>query len=136
MMARTMIFAIAVASLAACASTPPSVAAPAPDYRQALLSPCANTADWSPWLLVDAWDDGDVYRPATQFREDGVMVYAYEGTTYDNGKWSLDGGSLHFDTNDHYADYDGAFDGERGSGTMKNTEGDTGKWTLERACDG
>jgi hypothetical protein len=38
--------------------------------------------------------------------------------------------------NDHDADEDGVFDSERGSGTMKNSEGDTGKWTLERACDG
>lgn len=132
MRARTTIVAIAAASLAACASTPP----PAPDYRQALLKPCANASDWSPWLLDEAWHDGDGYRPATRFREDGVMVYAYDGTTYDNGKWSLDGGKLHFDTNDHYADYDGVFDGERGIGAMKNTEGNTGKWTLERACDG
>jgi len=136
MMARTMIFAIAAAGLPACASKPPPAAAPAPGYRQALLKPCANASDWSPWLLDEVWQDGDDDRPATQFREDGVMVYAYDGTTYDNGKWSLDGGKLHFDTNDHYADYDGAFDGERGSGTMKNTEGDTGKWTLESACDG
>jgi hypothetical protein len=48
----------------------------------------------------------------------------------------LDGGSLRFDTNDHSADDDGVFDSERGSGTMKNAEGNTGKWTLERACDG
>ena len=135
MLTRTMIAAAAIAGLAACASTPPILPA-GPDYRQALLRPCANAGDWSPWLLVDAWDDGVVYRPATQFREDGVMVYAYEGTTYDNGKWLLDAGSLRFDTNDHYADYSGVFDGERGSGMMRNTQGDTGKWTLERACEG
>jgi hypothetical protein len=134
MMARTMLVAITAVGVAACASAPPL--APAPDARQALLRPCAVAGDWSPWLLEDAWDDGDVLRPATQFREDGVMVYAYEGTTYDNGKWSLDGGTLKFDTNNHYADYHGTFDGERGSGTMKNTAGDTGKWTLERSCDG
>lgn len=132
MVARVTIAAFAIAGLCACASTPP----PLPDYRPALLRACANAEDWSPWLLVDAWQDGDVYRPATQFREDGVMVYAYEGTTYDNGKWSLDGGRLHFDTNDHYADYDGDFDGDHASGAMKNTAGDTGAWTLERACEG
>ena len=130
-----MIAAAALAGLAACASTPPTLPA-GPDYRQALLRPCANAGDWSQWLLVDAWHDGEVDRPATQFREDGVMAYAYGGTTYDNGKWLLVGGSLRFDTNDHDADDDGVFDSERGSGTMKNSEGDTGKWTLERACDG
>jgi hypothetical protein len=137
MLMRTMIAVSALAGLAACASPPPTLPA-VPDYRQALLRPCANAGDWSPWLLVDYWDHGDGYRDRspTQFRADGVMVYAYQGTTYDNGKWLLDGGSLHFDTNDHYADYDGVFDGERASGAMKNRKGNTGKWTLERACDG
>lgn len=118
--------------LAGCASTPPAP----PDLRGALLRPCANAADWSPWLLVDAWDDGDAYNAATQFRDDGVMVYAYGGSTYDNGRWSIDGGALRFDTNNHYADYVGMFDGERGVGVMSNTQDNAGKWTLERACDG
>jgi len=121
------------AGLAACVNTPPMVGS---DDRAGLLRPCANAADWAPWLLVDAWEDGEVYRPATRFREDGVMVCACEGTIYDNGKWSLDGGSLRFDTNDDHAAYDRAFDGERGSGAMKNKEGDRGKWTLERSCEG
>lgn len=130
MMARIVMGVLAAAGFAGCASTPPP-----PDFRAALVRPCADAADWSPWLLVDAWEGGEVYRPDTQFRADGVMVYAYEGTTYDNGKWSLDGDKLHFDTNDHYADYDGVFDGDSASGAMKNTAGDTGKWTLARACE-
>ena len=131
MMARIVMGVFVAAGFAGCASTPP----PPPDFRAALVRPCAEAADWSPWLLVDAWEGGEVYRPDTQFRADGVMVYAYEGTTYDNGKWSLDGDKLHFDTNDHYADYDGVFDGDSASGAMKNTAGDTGKWTLARACE-
>lgn len=130
MRVRLVVGVLAAAGLAACASMPSP-----PDFRAALLRPCANAADWSPWLLVETWEDGDGYRPETQFRADGVMVYAYEGTTYDNGKWSLDGGRLHFDTNDHYADYDGDFDGDSASGAMKNTQGNTGKWTLARACE-
>lgn len=131
MTARLIATGLLLASLGACASTPPPV-----DYRAALVKPCANGSDWAPWLLVDAWADGDVYRPETQFRDDGVMVYAYNGSTYNNGKWTLEGGKLHFDTNNHYADYDGIFDGDRASGAMKNEAGNKGEWTLERACEG
>jgi hypothetical protein len=137
MTARLIAAGLLLATLGACASTPAEPAAPpSPDYRAALLKPCANTSDWAPWLLVDAWADGEVYEPETQFRADGVMLYAYDGRKFDNGKWTLEGQKLHFDTNNHYADYDGVFDGERASGTMKNTGGDQGKWTLVRACDG
>lgn len=56
------------------------------------------------------------------------------GTTYENGKRSLEGGRLHVEMNDHYADYVGDFDGDDARGVMKNTAGDTGTWTLARAC--
>ena len=129
MMVKSIAATLALATLAACASTPPPV-----DHREALLRPCPNASDWAPWLLVDKWSDGEVYKPETQFRDDGVMVYAYNGMTYDNGRWTLDGDKLHFDTNNHFADYDGTFDGDRASGSMKNTDGNGGMWTLERDC--
>lgn len=140
MTARMIAAALAAATLGACASTAapdPAPAAPAvvtPDYRAALTRPCTNANDWSPWRLVDRWDDGAVSEPETEFRPDGVMRYAYGGNTYDNGKWTLEGSKLHFDTNNHYADYDGTFNGERASGAMKNVDGDSGKWTLTRDC--
>lgn len=121
-------FAAVAATLGACASAPP------PDYRAALLGPCENAGDKYPWVLKDLWADGDTYEPETRFNPDGVMVYAYNGGTYDNGRWTIDGAALHMDTNNHYADYDGAFDGTSGRGTMKNEPGNTGTWALERAC--
>lgn len=134
MIARLVAAGLMLGSLAACASTAPAPTPAAPSHRSALVQPCVNTADWAPWLLVDAWDDGEVYEPETRFRDDGVMVYAYDGNTYDNGKWTLEGSKLHFDTNNHYADYDGVFDGVRASGTMKNVDGNGGTWTLTRDC--
>ncbi|MEQ1784040.1 MAG: hypothetical protein ABMA14_22005 [Hyphomonadaceae bacterium] len=131
--------AVVLASLGACASAPPPtltpMPAPATTYKAALLAPCDSTADAYPWLLKDSWEDGDAYAPITQFRPDGVMLYGYGGKLYDNGRWSIEGASLHMDTNNHYADYDGAFDGTAGKGTMKNEANNTGTWTLERDCD-
>jgi hypothetical protein len=121
--------ACVVASLGACAS------APAPNHTPALLAPCENAKDIYPWVLKDAWQDGDTYAPVTQFRPDGVMLYGYSGKFYDNGRWTLDGTALHMDTNNHYADYDGAFDGKAGKGTMKNSADNAGTWTLERDCE-
>jgi hypothetical protein len=123
----------ALSVLAGCAVTPDAL--PPPDYRAMLTAPCANAGDTAPWLLVDSWDDGETYRPETQFRPDGVMIYTYNGQTYDNGRWSLDGATLRFDTNNHYADYEGRFDGKSASGTMKNGPGVKGMWTLSQDCD-
>jgi len=136
MIARLAAAALSLSALAACASTPADTPSPSgvPDYRAALVKPCANAADWSPWWLTDAWDDGQIEKSDAQFRADGVMIYAYDGRTYDNGRWSLDGSTLHFDTNNHYADYDGAFDGDGASGVIRNVDGDAGKWTLARDC--
>ncbi len=126
---KTASAAVVLFSLGACAS------APAVDYRAALMAPCENTKDAYPWGLKDAWEDGDAYAPTTQFKPDGVMLYGYSGNLYDNGRWSIDGNALHMDTNNHYANYDGVFDGKTGKGTMKNEASNTGTWTLERACD-
>lgn len=107
---------------------------PKPDYSGALLAPCQNAADAYPWELTDEWDSGDSYLPQTRFRPDGVVAYTYEGATFENGRWMLDGASLSIDMNDHYSDYTGSFDGAKASGTMKNRVGNAGKWSLKRAC--
>ena len=131
------IFAVSaiVAVLSACASAPPAPA----DYRTVLTAPCINPADDTPWLTVATWDDGDVYRQMTRFQSDGVMPYAYENdpeSGFDNARWSIDGAALKFDMNDHYADYEGTFDGKSARGTMKNVAGNHGTWVMERACAG
>jgi hypothetical protein len=120
--------------LGACASTP------AVDTRAALLAPCANKADDKPWKITATWADGDFYELASVFRADGVLAYRYTNRDDDrefaNGRWSVDGASLHFDMNDHYADYDGAFDGSTGAGRMKNVADNKGEWKLARDCNG
>lgn len=107
---------------------------PAPDYRAALTQACEGGSDTYPWAITDDWGDGDNYLPAAQFRADGVMLYAYGGNEFQNGKWTLDGTSLFIDMNNHYAEYSATFDGKTGSGSMKNQAGNTGTWTLTRSC--
>lgn len=123
-----LIAAIVVPGLGACSLLPK------PDYSAALLAPCENTADKYPWELTDGWDSGDSYMPQTQFRPDGVVAYTYENATFENGRWALDGADLSIDMNNHYSDYTGTFNGETAKGTMKNQVGNTGKWSLKRAC--
>lgn len=108
---------------------------PKPDYAQTLQAPCENAADKYPWELTDAWDSGDSYMPQMQFRPDGVVAYTYESAAFENGRWTLDGADISIDMNDHYSDYTGSFDGSKASGTMKNRVGNTGKWSLARACN-
>ncbi len=117
-----------------CASAPAVV-----DHRPALMAPCANATDDTPWLTIAIWDDGDSYRQMTRFEADGKMPYGYEedeGANFDNGRWSINGDNLVFDMNDHYADYSGTFDGVAAKGTMKNVADNFGTWTMERACTG
>jgi hypothetical protein len=128
-----LVAALAAAGLGACASAPPPI-----DYGALLMAPCANPADATPWLTIAVWDDGDKYDMGTRFQAGGVMPYVYEhepDATFDNGRWSVEGQTLRFDMNDHYADYEGVFDGRTATGTMKNVEDHTGKWTMSRACN-
>jgi hypothetical protein len=107
---------------------------PAPDYRAALVKTCETGSDDYPWAITDNWSDGDKYLPDAQFRADGVMLYAYDGSEFDNAKWTLDGASLFIEMNNRYAEYSATFDGASASGSMKNEAGNKGTWTLTRAC--
>jgi hypothetical protein len=128
--------------LAGCATAPAAPAAALPaapvpaaaDHRDVLTAKCANAADTMPWLLAETWADGEGFRSETEFRPNGIMVYAYGGETYDNGRWSIAASALKMDTNAGYAVYDGTFDGAKASGTMKNREGETGTWLLTKDC--
>lgn len=130
--------------LGACAMVSPPPVVPetvavmaASDHTAALTAPCANASDVYPWLLTDMWDDGvDGYMPEMRFNADGVVAYAYGGNAFENGRWVLKGTDFAIDMNDHHTDYAGVFDGTSGAGAIRNVDGDTGTWTLDRACEG
>lgn len=126
--------AAVLAGMGACATAPPSP----PDYVALLTAPCANPDDDMPWMVVVKWDDGEVYRQVTRFGPDNKLFYAYEEdpTDVDAERWSMTGNQLMFDMNDHFADYEGVFDGVAGKGTVKNVQNSTGAWTMARECEG
>lgn len=129
----------AVVALAGGASAQAPGTAPAVDYTAALMQPCADASDETPWLVVVNWDDGDVYYQLTRFDAAGVLAYQYADDDFggfDSERWAITGATLTFDMNDHFADYTGTFDGVGATGTVKNIQNDTGKWTMTRDCNG
>jgi hypothetical protein len=88
----------------------------------------------APWTGAANWRNGDVYNWTLTFRPDGVLVYAYNGSSYDNGRWEQDGRRVTFHMNNHYADYEGAISGGSMGGTNKNVTGNTGTWRVTRRC--
>lgn len=91
-----------------------------------------------PWMVVVTWDDGEIYRQLTRFGPSNTLFYAYEDDPgdVDAERWSISDDVLAFDMNDHFADYEGVFDGIAGKGSVTNVEGEVGEWTMARACEG
>jgi hypothetical protein len=89
----------------------------------------------SVWEGSTVWKSGEKVNWWVHFRGDGVMVYAYRSSTYDNGRWRQDGATISFDTNNHYADYSGTATLAGMTGSSRNEPGDSGEWRLKRDCN-
>jgi hypothetical protein len=112
------------------------IATPAPEVTSGAYS-CQQSFVGGPlWQMTETWSDGTIIKSTATFQADGVMVYTYNGQTYDNGRWSRVGGRFHMDTNNHFADYDGDIAGAGASGSAKNNKGHTGSWAVWRDCPG
>jgi hypothetical protein len=107
---------------------------PLPPAKPAAVGGCTTALAGSVWEGSAVWNDGDKYNKWVQFRSDGVMVYAYRGRIYSNGRWVQDGALISFDTNNHYADYSGTATLTSMTGSMKNVTGHSGTWRLKRDC--
>ncbi len=130
---------VAAPSISGPVSTPSSGSVfvdgePLPPAKPAAAGPCTMSLAGSVWEGNTVWKGGERVNWWTQFRGDGVMVYAYRGSTYDNGRWRQDGTSVALDTNDHYADYDGAMTLTSMNGSSRNVAGDAGVWRMKRDC--
>jgi hypothetical protein len=94
---------------------------PLPPAKPAAVGGCTTALAGSVWEGSAVWNDG-------------VMVYAYRGRIYSNGRWVQDGALISFDTNNHYADYSGTATLTSMTGSMKNVTGHSGTWRLKRDC--
>ena len=95
-------------------------------------SPNADSVSGTTWQGVYTWTDGEVQNETDTFRADGVLVYSYNGTTYDNGHWSQVGDTINWDYNNHYADSVGQMQGAQITGAMTNSQKATGTFALTR----
>lgn len=91
----------------------------------------ASVAD-TRWQGDVVWHDGETYRWTAHFRPDGVVVYSYNGATYDNGRWRQRDMLINFDTNDYFSLHVGHVRGDRMEGTAYNVRGETARWSFRR----
>lgn len=86
------------------------------------------------WAGEVQWEDDQAKQWTLHFRRDGVVVYGYDGRTFENGRWTQNGLLLTFDTNDHFAVYVGHLDqaAREVEGFMMNRNGDMGVFVFLR----
>ena len=113
------------------------IAAPHPAVAQnsglgvvsAAGTPSVSGTTWQGWAT---WMHGESNMWTLFFREDGVLVYAYDGNTFDNGRWTQHDKLLTFHANNYFSIYAGVVNGGVVSGTMYNRRGGNGVFSFVR----
>lgn len=125
--------AVALALVAAAPAAACLIGTPVPVQAQTLRSDdgVISVAE-TRWSGVFDWSSGERRDATLYFRSDGVLIYAYAGTTYDNGRWVQRERLVTFQTNDYFAVFAGTTDGARFAGTSYNVGGDRGTFTFAR----
>jgi hypothetical protein len=85
------------------------------------------------WSGVFDWSNGEVREATLYFRSDGVLIYAYDGNTYDNGRWVQREQLITFNTNDYFAVFTGLLDAASFVGVSHNQNGDIGRMEFTRS---
>ena len=67
-----------------------------------------------------------------EFRPDGTLHYTTPSGTWDNGTWKQDGSHVTWETNEHYADYDGSITGTLMRGKAWNVDNHRWTWSFHR----
>lgn len=124
----TLALALAVALSATVFAAAPA----APVLAQTISANETRNVTGSTWSGPAAWAGGESKVWTLMFRDDGVLVYGYEGNTYDNGRWIQRENLVVFETNGYFAIYSGVLDanGRTYSGTMHNVRGDEGRFEF------
>ena len=128
---RAVVFALAVLGVIV-----PSLADTASVRAQTLSAEQVESVAETRWSGVMLWESGSRYDATLYFRADGVLIYAYDGSTYDNGRWVQREGLVTFHTNTYYAVYTGLIDGMVYRGYSHNVAGDTGYFGFTRLSAG
>lgn len=105
-----------------------------PARAQTLSAAEAHDVSGSRWAGPAVWVDGEAKTWTLYFRPDGVLIYGYDGRTFDNGRWIQNERLVTFHTNTYFAQYSGTLtlSGQGLSGAMFNRNGDEGQFRFER----
>jgi opacity protein-like surface antigen len=57
------------------------------------------------------------------FEKDGTLTYGYNGATFKNGTWNLQGTNLYFEMNEKYLEFRGSVFGNTFQGESRNVRG-------------
>lgn len=121
-----------IAAFAALALVSGAVAS-APVEAQTISADEVASISGTRWTGSMIWNDGSRYDGTFHFRADGVLVYGYDGQTWDNGRWTQNERLVTFHTNTYYALYSGLTDGQRVRGTSYNRAGSEGTFDIRRS---
>lgn len=123
-----VVLAAAAAAFFIVAAPPSANAQGKPEALSAAPIQLAETR----WAGRTQWVDGETLDWTLYFRSDGVLIYAYNGEVYDNGRWRQREALVNFDTNDYYALYVGHVRGDVIEGDMFNIRGMRGTFSFRR----
>ncbi len=84
------------------------------------------------WTSNETWSNGETHSITAQFRGDGVLVYSYDGATYQDGTWWQNGPLVSIELNNHFVAFIGLTDGASINGEMYNVNGTSGRWSFTR----
>ena len=129
-----MIRSACLALAAVFALAAPGGAGGAPAHAQTLNASSALDVSDTRWSGSVAWEDDEMRDWTLHFRPDGVLVYAYDGQVWDNGRWTQNNHLLTFHTNTYFAQYSGLLDetGQMFEGVMFNQGGSLGMFNFQR----
>lgn len=111
------------------APTPVGFVQQAVAQEQLGSAPLANTR----WRGHVRWSDGEYTEWTAFFRPDGVLEYGYNGSTYDNGRWTQNNSLVYWHTNNNFALYSGTVAGNSMGGHAQNQRNQVGIWIFTRA---
>lgn len=122
----------AMLAIAACVLAFVAPAGAQPAAPQAEIAQSGAQVLGTRWEGRATWSDGESNFWWVEFRPGGILLYGYNGATYDNGRWTQNDSLITWHTNNYFALYAGTITGGTMGGTMYNRRGLRGSWSFER----
>lgn len=124
-----------IAAILTAAALLAAPANPAPAQAQTLSADSVASMSGTVWRGRVSWSNGESMDMTLTFQPDGVLVFAYNGGSWPNGRWVQNDRVMTFELNGHYAVYSGVLsaDGMSVTGRSYNRVGATGDFRFTRS---